>query len=99
MALLVSFWRRQLFTLNKLAQSRCPNIAASLMGIKFDLNYDFIAFSIFNKTFTREPRLYAAMVFDKDGFLSAIDKEEFCRVLEQSGGKIEDLTALLNEGL
>ena len=69
------------------------------MRQRADLNYDFIAFSSFNKTFTREPRLYAAMVFDKDGFLSAIDKEEFCRVLEQSGGKIEDLTALLNEGL
>ena len=63
---------------------------------KADLNFDLIAFSSLHKTFTREPSLYAEMVFDKDGLMSSMSKEEFCHVLEQSGGRIEDLAVLLN---
>ena len=63
-----------------------------------DLNEDVIAFSSFNKTFTREPKLYTEMILDKNDLLSSISEEEFCHFLEQVGGKIEDLAQLLDEG-
>ena len=63
---------------------------------KADLNYDLIAFSSLHKTFTREPSLYAAMIFDKDDLVSSVSKEEFWHILEQSGGRIEDLATLLS---
>ncbi len=64
-----------------------------------DLNYDLIAFSSHDKTFMPEPRLYAAMLFDRDDLVKSIGRQEFCRLLKERGGKVEDLARMLDEGL
>ncbi|MEY4530983.1 MAG: hypothetical protein RLZZ156_1704 [Deinococcota bacterium] len=64
-----------------------------------DLDYALIAFSSSDKTFTPEPGLYAMMVFDRDDLVRSISKEEFCRLLEMRGGRVEDLASMLDEGL
>ncbi|MEY4531491.1 MAG: hypothetical protein RLZZ156_2212 [Deinococcota bacterium] len=64
-----------------------------------DLDYDLIAFSSSDTTFAPEPRLYAMMIFDRDDLVRSINEEEFCRLLEERGGRIEELAKLLDEGL